>query len=853
MLKTALRNVLAQKARLLMSVLAVCLGVAFVSGALVFGESSVAAHRAAASENYADIAVRIAPGPPRPGEPAPKDGRPVLDGAVAAKLADVAGVSSVRPSIDGSAVLNAADGNSLRSDDRSGNRADAWIPGRDGKDPRFPLAEGNAPRNADEIAVDSGTAARGRLAVGDEVTLATDGPVMTKRLVGIVTTKDTRVTSGGGTLTLFDRATARELFSAPGAYSSIDLSAEPGVDEFELAERVTEMLPADRVEVATAGDLADQQNRYNSARIRSFEKIALVYAVVALFIGSFLIVNTFTMLVARRSREIALLRAIGATRRQVIRLLLCEAAAIGLVSSALGLALGLGIAAAMPHLMTVDGKTLPTGPLVIGPTPVIAALVLGVGLTTLAAWLPSRRASRIAPVEAMRDAHQPPPAARSRYRAIAGLLLVLGGAGLQISLSGAEDASDENLRNAMAGAFLLVIGLLLLAPVLAGPVVRAVGRLTARFGITGRLSRDNALRDPRRTAATAAAVIVSTALTTGLATIGHSGAQALDRQAAAGLTADYLISADKMTGIDPATVRKIADTPGVRAASAVVDNSLIVAGDVLSVTGIDPGTVNSVLALDFVAGSLKGLEPGSIAVSETTARKDGLKVGSRARTSPRPGSDDVKTYTVIGIYRDNPTASDAIGDRGEMRRADGNTEYVQRVLVAADDGGVSRAGLLDATGKNPLLKIQSRDDFVREAAGAMGTVLDLMYGLLLLGAVISALGIANTLAMSVADRVREIGVLRAIGMHRAGIRSVIRLEALTVAVFGTVLGLASGVFGAWAVSSLANGSIKQYSFTLPWGTLLLTCVLALAVGVLAAALPARRAANLSPLEAAMDT
>jgi putative ABC transport system permease protein len=853
MLKTALRNVLAHKARLLMTVLAVCLGVAFVSGTLVFGETSTAAHRAAASENYAGLALRVTPKSPQPGEPSPTNRRPALDDTAVARLAGLAGVSSVQPSISGSAALNAADGSPMRGDNGHGNQADAWIPGPDGADPRFPLAQGEAPRNAGEIAVDSGTAARGKLALGDPVTLATDGPVMTKRLVGIVTTRDTRVTSGGGTLALFDRATARELFSIPGAYSSIDLTSRPGVDADELARRVTGLLPADRIEVRTGSDLAEQQNRYIGTLIRGYEKIALLYAVVALFIGSFLIVNTFTMLVARRGREIALLRAIGASRRQVVRSLLCEAAVIGLVSSALGFALGLGVATALPHLLTIDGKTLPTGPLVIGPAPVLATLLIGVGITVLAAWLPSRQASTIAPVEALRAVHQPPSAARSRYRATAGGLLVLGGAGLLISLSGAEDASDENLQNAMFGAFLLVIGLLLLAPLLAGPMIRAVGRLTTRFGVTGRLGRENALRDPRRTAATAATVLVSTALVSGLATIGHSGAQALDRQAADGLVADYLIGADGMAGIDPATVRRITDTPGVRAVSALTDGRLIVGGDVLSVTGLDPATVNPVLKLDFVSGSLEELGPDGIAVSETTARETGLKVGGPAETTPGLGRNDTKTYTVVGIYQDNPIVPDAIGDLDETQRLkDATTPRFTRLLVAADKNGVSPSTLRDATGKNPLLRIQSREDIVQEAAGVMDTVIGLMYGLLFLGGLIGALGIANTLALSVADRTREIGVLRALGMHRAGIRSMIRLEALTVAAFGTALGLASGIFGAWAVGSLANGSIPQYSFTLPWGTLLLTCALSLAAGVLAATLPARRAAHLSPLEAATE-
>ncbi|MFG3530049.1 ABC transporter permease [Streptomyces sp. NPDC047917] len=856
MLKAALRNVLAHKAHLVMTVLALCLGVAFVSGALVFGETSTAANRAAASENLADLSVRVSPMPPGPGESSPRGRPPALDDAAVAELAGISGVDSVRPSISGSAVLNTADGNPMRSAKRGGNLADAWIPGPGGKDPRFPIAQGRTPRTGDEIALDAGTAARGKHQIGDTVTLATDGPVMHKRLVGIVTTKDTRVSSGTGTLALFDKATARDMFGQPGAYSSIDLTAKPGTGDFDLARRVTDTLGADRVETSTASDLVAQQDRYVSVLVRGNEKVALIYAVVALFIGSFLIVNTFTMLVARRSREIALLRAIGASRRQVIRSLLVEAGLVGLLSSALGLALGLALAAAMPHLMTIDGSAAPTGPLVIGATPIAAALLVGVGLTVLSAWLPSRKASKIAPVEALRAIHQPPSATASRYRAIAGGLLAFGGAALLISLSGAEDASDENLQNAVFGAFGLIVGLLMLAPTLAVPMIRAGGKLTTRFGVAGRLSRENALRDPRRTAATASAVIVSTALVAGLATIAHSSTQALDRQAAAGLTADHLITAGQMTGIDQATARKIAGTPGVRSASAVADGQILLGGDNLSVTGVDPAGLDNVMKLDFVSGSLKGLKTGAIAVSETTAREHRLKAGSRAKTTPGFGRDDIRTYTVIGVYRDNPTAGPAIGDRTEIQRLDENSgagQHFTRVLVAADRNGVSKAELLEATGKNPLLTVQSRDEFVAEASGVMSIVINLMYGLLFLGGAISALGIANTLALSVTDRTHEIGALRAIGMHRAGIRTMIRLEALTVAAFGTILGVVSGTFGAWAVSSLANGSIKQYEFTLPWGTLLVACALSLAVGILAAALPARRAARLSPLEAVAES
>ncbi|SOE10616.1 putative ABC transport system permease protein [Streptomyces sp. 2323.1] len=851
MLKTALRNLLAHKARQIMTLLAVCLGVAFVSGTLVFADSTAEAHRAAASKSFADIAVSVTAKEPPPGAAAHQQ-TSALDDALARKLAAVPGVAAVRPSVDGTAALNAADGTPLRVDPGA-NPAAGYVPGKDGKDSRYPLAEGRAPKNSGELAVDRGTAAAGHFRLGDTITLATDGPVMTKRLVGIVTTEDTRVTAGG-TLALFDKATAQKLFASPGHYTGIDLSAAPGTDQFALSRRVTGMLPADRAAATTGAAQAAQQAILVDTLTRGYEKLPLVFAGVSLFIGSFLIINTFTMLVSRRTREIALLRAIGATRRQVSRSVLLEALLVGLVASAAGFLLGLGIASVLPDILSTDGNTLPQGPLVIGPRSVVAALGVGVGVTVLAAWLPSRRAAKVAPIEAMRTTDQPPSAKRSRIRGLAGLALLVLGAGVLVSLSGAKDASEKNLQNAMAGCALLVAALIVLAPVLASPIIRLTGRLTGRFGITGHLAQQNALRDPRRTAATAATLLISTALVAGLAVIGNSTGQALDRQAAAGLGADYVISSPPMTGVDPAAVRRVADTSGVRTASAVTDSALFTGGGVREISGVDPRTVHDVMKLDFVSGSAKDLGPGRIAVSSTLARANGVTTGGHLNAA-LGRNQEFRKYTVVGVYKDNPVAHDALGARTEVAHDSYLPGSVQRILVRTDGGAVSKTTedrLRTAVGNSPLLKVQDREQFVHEAAGTMGDLLTLMYGMLAIGIVIAALGIMNTLAMSVAERTREIGALRAIGMDRSGIRRMIRLEAVTVAAFGTLLGLAGGLFGAWAVGSLANGALPQYSLALPWGTLLLVCLLSLAIGALAAAVPARRAAALSPLEAVAE-
>ncbi|MFI9307203.1 ABC transporter permease [Streptomyces triculaminicus] len=853
MLRTALRNVLAHKARLVMTVLAVCLGVAFVSGTLVFADSSAAAYRAAASQNFAGIAVTVTAKEPPPGAAA-NEHTSVLDDALVRKLADVPGVAAVRPSADGSATLNAADGTPMRADKAWAHLAAAYVPGADGKDSRYPLVKGHAPTNGGELAVDSGTAAAGHLRIGEPVTLATDGPVMTKRLVGIVSTKDSRVTAGG-TLALFDKATAQRLFATPGHYTGIDLSATPGTHQVELSNRVTAMLPADRAEATSGSAQAAQQATNVDTMTRGYKKLPLVFAGVSLFIGSFLVVNTFTMLITRRTREIALLRAIGASRRQVVRSVLWEALLVGLAASAAGFAVGLGIASVLPDVLGTSADPLPRGPLVIGPRSIVAALGVGVGVTVLAAWLPSRRAAQVAPIEAMRSAEQPPSATRSRIRAVAGLVLLVVGAGLLISLTGAKDASERNLNSAMLGCAVLVIAMIVLAPLLATPVIRLTGRLTRRFGITGHLAQENALRDPRRTAATASALMISTALVAGLAVLGNSTGQALDHQAAAGLGADYVIGTRTPTiAIDPSAVQRVADTPGVRTATAVADSTVVIGGSVQGISGVEPDTVKDVMKLDLTSGSLADLGPGRIAISSTIAREHGVSAGGRINAG-MGRSQDFKKYTVVAVYKDNPIADDVLGSRTEVQQNSFKPGSVQRILVRTDSGAVSKTTedrLRTAVGNNPLLKVQDRKALVREAAGTMGELLTLMYGLLAIGVVIASLGIVNTLAMSVAERTREIGVLRAIGMDRAGIRRMIRLEAVTVAAFGTLLGLAGGLFSACAVGSLANGAMEQYSLALPWGMLLLVCLLSLAIGAVAAAVPARRAAALSPLEAVAE-
>ncbi|WP_199552198.1 ABC transporter permease [Streptomyces sp. N35] len=860
MLRTALRNVLAHKARLVMTALAVMLGVAFVSGTLVFGDTVAGAFRGASAKNLDGVAVAVQDNGTT-AEPEAKPGafETALDGKLVRRIAELPGAESVRPTVNGRATLAAKDGDPVNADADWHNLAVNYAPGKDGKDPLYPLTKGRAPASAGELALDAKTAEKAGYRIGDTVRFATDGPALTKKLVGLVSTDDPRVTAGG-TLAVFDTATAQKLFTAPGFYDEITVGARPGTDESKLTADVRALLPEDGAATATSGQaLAAQQSRDIAQSTGALTKALLVFAGIALFVGVFIIANTFTMLIAQRTREIALLRAVGASRKQVVRSVLIEAALLGLAASAAGFALGLGIASVLPPLLNAGGAGLPDGPLVISPGALVWSLVVGVVVTVFAAWLPSRKAARIAPVEAMStvDAGPAPrgPQVRHGARAPPGG----GGVPLLVYVAGLKKPAEVDLLTALFGAGLFLLGLIVLAPLLSRPFIALTGRLTERlYGVSGKLAKENALRNPRRTAATASALMIGLCLITGLTVAAQSADRAVAAEATTGLAADYRISNSAYRGIDKDAADKVARVPGVSVAAPVASAMGQTPGGYLHLTGADPGTLGKVTDLRFTSGSLTDVGPGKVALSQELAQERGLAVGDTFKAElggrfvdgAREGATE-KTFTVVGVFEKNRTVEEALGSLGDVLPY-AMDKRLDEVLVKADGGAASSSldgKIRDALGNSPLLKVQDRDQIVAQETGAVGTVLNMMYGLLGMAVLIAVLGVVNTLAMSVFERTREIGMLRAIGLDRAGIRQMVRLESVIICLFGAALGIGSGIFLAWLNSGVAGGGLPAYETVLPWLRLGLFVVLALVVGVLAAIWPARRAARMDVLGA----
>ncbi|WDT57645.1 ABC transporter permease [Streptomyces sp. G7(2002)] len=844
MLRTALRNVLAHKARLMMTALAVLLGVAFVAGTLIFSDTVGSAVKKASEKNLDGVAVSVQAEAADNSPDVGKDGKrtTLVDEKLADTIRALPGVESVRRNVNGTATVAGPDNVPLGHDWQ--NLAANFQPGKDGHDPRYPLLKGRGPAAGNEIALDEATAKASGRKIGDSVRLATDGPVLTKKLVGIVSTDDPQVTAGGS-LTLFDTATAQKLFLHPGQFDELVIGAAPGADQQALTAKVSEVLPKGRATATSGTDLAAEQSKMVASQNEALTQTLLTFAGIALFVGVFIIANTFTMLISQRSREIALMRAIGASRRQVVRSVLAEAALLGLISSAVGFALGTGLAVGLRAVLEANGAGFPDGPVVISPAAVLSALGVGVVVTVLAAWLPSRKAAKIAPVEALNTVEAPPALRSLVLRNSLGAVITGLGIATMCYVSTLKDADD--LPIAMVGGMLTLTGVIILAPLLSRPLVSLAGVVTTRlFGISGKLAKENTLRNPRRTAATASALMIGLTLITGMTVVGNSAGQAMDKMTAQGLKADYKIGATS-SGLDPKLSQKVADVPGVEVAAPLRNTGFETPDSIMSLMGTDLSTIGKVAQLDFTSGSLKGAGGNDIAVSQKMAKMKGWHTGD---TLDATFFDKKKAkLKIVGIYADNQLLGDSIGATS-LAAPHQLVPMVESLLVKAQDGpseGLEKQ-IRHALGDSPLLKVQDHADLRKENAADIEMVLNVSYGLLGMAVIIAVVGVVNTLAMSVFERTREIGMLRAIGLARSGIKQMVRLESVVIALFGAGLGIAVGVFCSWAAGNLVSQGLPTYELLLPWGRLALFVLLAAAVGMLAALWPARRAARLNMLE-----
>ncbi|MEV7113382.1 ABC transporter permease [Streptomyces anulatus] len=839
MFRTALRNVLAHKARLLMTVLAVMLGVAFVSGTLVFTDTLGNAFRKQSAKSYDNVAVSV--------ETFAGDDEKTygIDEATLEKIRGMDGVASATGRVSGFAGVADPDGKLIGNG--WSNTGANFAPGKDGKDASYVFTDGSGPAKKGSVALDKDTASKGKYRVGDPVRVATNGPVKEYTLSGIFTTEDGAV-NAGGSLVLFDTATAQQLYLRPGVFQNATVSAAGGVSDQKLLSAIKPLLPEDAT-AQTGKALADQQAKDIESGMAGLNGMLLAFAGIALFVGIFLIANTFSMLIAQRTRELALMRAIGATRRQVKRSVLLEAAVVGTLASVIGFALGLGLATGLRSAMGLLGGKIPAGPLVISPTAVGSAFAVGILITVLAAWLPARRAAKIAPVAAMSSVHATASTKSLVLRnSIGGVIALIGAAGI-VGGAGAGGTSGRQL--VAGGAFFALIGVIILIPLLSRPVIALVRPLLKKlFGVSGKLASQNAVRNPRRTGATASALAIGLTLVTGISVLGVTLGQAIDKMTTDNIKADYLISMANGGPLDQSALTALAKADGVSALSPQQAAWFEVDGGGYSASGVTPGDVEQVFSLKTVSGSLGSLKDGQVAVGSKTAKTHGWKTGD---TIPVTFEDDKKGKVTVGaLYEENEFLSPFVIPKELADEHSTSTRPEIREIWIKADGGASSANeksIVDALGDNPAMSVMDRQDIRDSFGGFINTALNIMYGLLAMALLIAVLGVVNTLAMSVFERQQEIGMLRAIGLDRGRVKRMIRLEAVVISLFGAVIGVGLGVFLGWAIGQTLSADIPGYALVIPWDRLGVFLLLACLVGVLASLWPARSAAKLNMLTA----
>jgi len=846
MLSVTWRNLLARKVRLVLSALAIVLGVAFVAGSFIFTDAMGGTFDDIIAGSTADVEI------------APKgandfgsvqDSR-TIPAAVVEKLEDVPGVESVHPQLQLQGVyVIGKDGDLV-----GGNGPPGFASNYSGTrsltgNPIVELVEGRFPDAPREVALDLDAAEKGGYAVGDTFRLATPGkpPVIEAKLVGLV---EFGGGSGlnGATLSLFDRSYLQDqFFEGRDVYSSVSLNIADGYSQTEVRDAARNVLPKD-VEART-GDEYVEENQAALDEIMGFiQTFLLVFAGVSLVVGVFMIINTFSILVAQRSRELALLRTLGASRRQVTWSVMLEAAAVGFLGSTIGLGVGYLLARGLALIFGLFGLDLSRAGFPVEWTTVLWSYVVGMVVTVFASWLPARRASRIPPIQALRDDIALPETALHR-RLITGAFLIVFGIG---SISGGF-VIDNDASTALSliglGMLLILVGTALVSPVAARPVISLFRPPYEKgFGSVGRLATQNSLRNPRRTAATASALMVGLALVAMMSVLGRSAAASTDAAVSKSLTSQLIVSNAIGQPFSTDVAAQIRELPGVAAVSALRYGEADLAGAHIWGAAVDPQDFAEAMRIPVQAGSFEALGHGGIVINKSLSDRSGLGLGETAKLEMQGGTVPVKVVAIIGADGAVPAEALVSFDtfaKGALAPQD------SMVFVREDadaDAAAVRTAIEQITEDLPTVTVKDPQGYADEQRGQIDQFLNLIYGLLGLSVIIAILGVVNTLGLSVIERTREIGLLRAVGMSRRQLRTMVRLESVVVAIFGALLGIGLGLaFGIGLIIALKDQGLTELS--IPWVRLAVFVVLAGVVGVIAAAVPARRAAKLDVLQA----
>lgn len=857
MLKVALRNVRAHFVRLGLSILAVVLGVSFVAGTFALREMlSDTFNGIVDAGTTGDVYLRGATEVGNVTQDNSKVGesRGLIDANLVETIEQVPGVERADASFQGPIIVVGADGTAVGSGSGAPSFAIAYSNAMDSST----LSSGRVPTEAGEFALDASTAKRSGLAVGDTTKLIIGGEIKEATLTGVL---DMGSSFAGATIAILDDATAAATYAPDGLVSTIVAYANDGVSPDSLAtaidDAVTATSPEHPAEVLT-GDAMRSETRDAIGTMLGFvETFLLIFAGISLFVGGFIIANTFAMTVRQRQREFALLRAIGASPLQVFTSILAQAAIVGFIGGILGVFGGLGLVLGLKALFSSMGMDL-AGDLPVNATMVIVALIVGIGVSVLSAALPARRAALVPPVEAMRE-DGPAQGKSLRIRGIVGLVLFGGGVGAVLSAflqaSNDETASTGGLLG--LGAVAVVIGVLFLAPVVAKSALKVMAwPFVVLIRPLGKLARGNVTRNPRRTASTASALMI------GMALVGAASVLASSTQATMSSIVETESRADlivwSMTQTVPSeAVAKIEALPEVGRADALTVSIAAVTGpnstgstpEQLVLGGMPGDAFGKTWQVDSLSGDISSISSGALAVQEAIATGHGWKVGDELTLTTQFGTISAPIGAIIDSAALGaslivpPSVIDQIDPHA--------TEQVNTLFLLAADGVTQdqlRAAVTPVAAPYLVLSVMDNDEFISQLASQVNQILVILYALLGLSIVIAILGIVNTLALSVIERTREIGLMRAVGLGRAQLAGTIVIESVLTAVFGTILGLAIGITLASTIPTVFASS-GLTDLAIPWSSMALMLGISVLVGVFAALFPAIRAARLPVLEA----
>lgn len=847
MLKVALKGVRAHKRRLMSTSLAVLLGVSFLCGTLVMGDTiqRTFANLLATVNSGTDAFVRssqtISSAAHGPGAEVQ---RARIDASLLAKVRQVNGVAAAAAQVAGRATIFDKQRNELGAGAEGGppNLAFSWID--DQQLNPFRISAGRAPAADGEVVIDRASAKQAGYAVGDTVSVGVpDARAFT--LVGIATFGN-QDNAGGATTALFSLPEAETLFSSPGKVDSISARAAPGVSQTELVQRISAILPPG-IEVLTGAAITKEQQDSFQARISAFTTFFSAFGYIAVLVGAFVIYNTFSIIIAQRTREIALLRAVGASRRQVLGSVMVEAVAVGVAASVVGVIAGIGVGALLRAFFGAVGFSFPSGGLVLRPATVITGFVVGTGVTLFAALAPALRASRVAPLAALREGAVD-TSSTSRTRGVAGALATLIGV-----LLVARGIASKDVTPIGFGAIVTLIGMIIAGPVVARPLSRVLGFPALRLkGVTGRLARDNAMRNPRRTSGTAAALMVGVAVVSVFTVLAASLKATADDQITKSFIGDLVVTSGmgfERGALGPELASKLAALPQVEAAAPIRRTDVEVNGKARSILATDATALSKVLRLDVVSGSLASLGDAQIAISDSESRDQRLSIGDTVTLSyPDTGSHRV---TVAAIYKSLEPISSSYLISTKLDNANQiapRDSFVYIKLKPGANVAAARTEVRQAIAGYPTAKVQDLASLKQTLTGHVNSLLAVLFGMLALSILIASIGISNTLQLSVHERTHELGLLRAVGTTRKQLRSMVRWESAIIALFGTVGGIALGDAFGWSVVN-GLGRDNNILFRIPIGQSLFIVACGAMIGVLAAVRPAARASRLDVLRA----